>query len=91
MFTKGTDRSTYIQGVPPTQFVGREELVLHDPQLLKDFSVEQKRVLIFDKTPFYAESGGQKADTGTIQLDDGTTVRVLDVQKYEGVFLHFVE
>lgn len=36
--------------------------------------------LILDKTPFYAESGGQIADRGTLTAD-GLKVSVLDVQK----------
>lgn len=62
-----------------------------DMHLLKEFVVDGKKVCIFDATPFYAESGGQCGDTGVIITDDGKELRVLDVKKYEGVFLHFVE
>jgi alanyl-tRNA synthetase len=47
--------------------------------------------LVFDKTPFYAESGGQTGDKGQIILDSGEILKVKDVKKYAGVFLHFVE
>jgi alanyl-tRNA synthetase len=34
-----------------------------------------------DRTPFYAEAGGQLADHGRITLDDGTIVEIYDAQK----------
>lgn len=37
--------------------------------------------IVLDRTPFYAESGGQLADTGRLELADGTVLEVLDVQK----------
>ncbi len=36
--------------------------------------------LVLDRTPFYAEGGGQLGDTGLITLDNGAVVEVLDVQ-----------
>jgi alanyl-tRNA synthetase len=37
--------------------------------------------IVLDRTPFYAESGGQLADTGRLLLADGTELEVLDVQR----------
>jgi len=37
--------------------------------------------VVLDRTPFYAESGGQLADTGRLELADGTVLEVFDVQK----------
>ncbi len=37
--------------------------------------------LVLDRTPFYAEGGGQKADAGQLVLADGSVVQVSDVQK----------
>ncbi|HVT12326.1 MAG TPA: alanine--tRNA ligase [Fimbriimonadaceae bacterium] len=46
--------------------------------------------IALDQTPFYAESGGQTSDTGTIE-GAGFAGRVLDVIKQHGVFVHEVE
>ena len=40
--------------------------------------------VVLDRTPFYAESGGQLADTGRLLLADGTELEVLDVQRPVG-------
>lgn len=45
--------------------------------------------LVLDRTPFYAEGGGQLADTGRITLDSGAVVEVRDVQQpVPGVTVH---
>jgi alanyl-tRNA synthetase len=44
--------------------------------------------IVVNQTPFYAESGGQQGDTGTIS-GDGFTVNITDTQKKnDGVFVH---
>ncbi len=91
MFEKWIDRSKYLDGINETQFVGYHDLNNNKAQLLKDFVVHNQRVLIFDMTPFYAESGGQTGDKWTIILDDWEKLTVKNVKKYEWVFLHLVE
>ncbi|MGL4403266.1 MAG: alanine--tRNA ligase [Fusobacteriaceae bacterium] len=49
-----------------------------------------KLTLIFDRTAFYAESGGQVADGGVITAP-GVTCKVLDVQKQKDIYMHIVE
>ncbi len=45
--------------------------------------------IILDRTPFYAEGGGQLADGGRIELDNGAVIEVRDVQKpINGVIAH---
>ncbi|MEU3269412.1 alanine--tRNA ligase [Saccharomonospora sp. NPDC006951] len=51
----------------------------------------QQAELILDRTPFYAESGGQIADRGVL-VGGGAEVKVNDVQKLvPGLFVHRVE
>ncbi|WP_030681112.1 alanine--tRNA ligase [Streptomyces sp. NRRL B-1347] len=45
--------------------------------------------VVLDRTPFYAEGGGQIGDTGRIRLDSGAVIEVRDVQKpVPGVHVH---
>jgi len=85
-----TDLSVYgdfrMQGV--TKFTGYEELVtsakvmgiIADGEQVQKASVGNIVEVILDETSFYAESGGQIADAGTIHAD-GLILEVLDVQK----------
>ncbi|GAA3878068.1 alanine--tRNA ligase [Streptomyces sedi] len=36
--------------------------------------------LLLDRSPFYAEAGGQIGDTGTLTLNDGTRLRITDTR-----------
>jgi len=85
-----TDLSVYgdfrMQGV--TKFTGYEELVsngkvlgiISDGQQVTKASAGEIVEVILDETSFYAESGGQIADAGTI-YGDGFSLEVIDVQK----------
>ncbi len=46
-------------------------------------------IVVLDKTPFYAESGGQVGDIGVIETEQGAVFEVTDTQKQGGsLFLH---
>ncbi|MEC9484923.1 MAG: alanine--tRNA ligase [Candidatus Izemoplasma sp.] len=67
-------------------FTGYDSLV-EETRILKAFD----EGVVLECTPFYAESGGQVADTGVIQTKD-ETYYVKDVQKMpNGQFLHYID
>jgi alanyl-tRNA synthetase len=82
-----------------TQFLGYTDLqatakvvgLLEDGVPVSRVGEGKKAELVLDRTPFYAESGGQVADTGVL-VGSGVELKVLDVQKVvPGLFVHRVE
>ena len=83
----------------PTDFIGYdtveatgEVLVLvEDGQETDAAQAGHKVQALFDRTPFYAESGGQAGDQGEVEWEGGRA-RVLDVQKQAGdLSVHILE
>ncbi|MBR6521657.1 MAG: alanine--tRNA ligase [Oscillospiraceae bacterium] len=83
--------------MPETQFVGYDNVAIDDAKVLAIVAEEELRdsiasgveaILVLDKTPFYAEMGGQVADHGVI----GGNIKfvVNNVQKNKGgKYMHY--
>lgn len=82
-----------VKEFPKTVFTGYDELESevsisrYRKVKLRDKEFYQ---LVFDKTPFYAESGGQVGDTGVI-TSNGDAVTIVDTKKENELILHFAE
>ena len=95
-----TDLSVYRQVMDKngkSEFVGYSHLtseakvtaVLVDGNLVGSAGADEEVEIVLDRTPFYAEGGGQLADGGTITLANGAVVEIEDVQTpVPGVFVH---
>ena len=89
-----------LKNFPSTQFCGYETttcnsklLNIIDKEMLVDSTKKNEEViLIFDKTPFYAEAGGQLGDSGNIYNSKRQIVaEISDTKKIKnGIYLHFV-
>lgn len=80
------------EDVGSTTFLGYKELE-SQANLLKLIDLDDKIALIFDRTPFYGEGGGQVGDKGWI-LDDSENViaEVIDTQKpVDDLWIHIVK
>lgn len=71
------------------QFTGYDELE-SESRIVAMRREKDRPAILLDRSPFYAESGGQVPDVGTLE-SDGQVLRVKDVQKSPRGFLHIVD
>jgi len=75
--------------LPPTPFTGYAESS-GEAVVQATITNEDSLAVVLDKTPFYAEKGGQLGDTGILKLN-GDSFEVLDTRQQEGVVFHMVD
>ncbi len=85
-----SDKSTDFKGYTSNSFSSTVVELFNESGNVEQLVKGQRGVIILDKTPFYAESGGQVGDTGLIHLDDGIfevedTVKVGNAYAHHGV------
>ncbi len=86
-----------LKGIKETEFVGYEnfeckakvEAIIQDGESI-DAVGEGECSLVFDKTVFYGEGGGQVGDSGKIS-GSGVSSTVLDTKKTNGIYIHEVK
>jgi alanyl-tRNA synthetase len=79
-----------------TEFLGYKDdaasatlrAIVENGAVVGSLSGGAQAALIFDKTPFYAESGGQAGDHGVIHFAAGAEFIVEDTQKHAGLHVH---
>jgi len=72
-----------------SEFVGYDEASV-ETTILATAESDESKIILLEKTPFYAESGGQVADIGVIKNGD-EVIEVKDVQKSDDGHLHYVD
>jgi alanyl-tRNA synthetase len=92
--SKGLLSAEAIQQLPPTKFLGYDGLsaenlvlvgILRNNFLVQELGDGDEATLVLDRTPFYAESGGQVGDRGVLRTQFGEFV-VRDTVKLAGAF-----
>jgi alanyl-tRNA synthetase len=87
-----TEDWVMLEDISGSEFVGYDQLET-EARITRYRKVNAKGKesyqLVLDRTPFYAESGGQVGDTGILRFSD-QEVRVTDTKKENELITHFI-
>lgn len=91
------DQSIHAHLTGETEFVGYDavseeaqiETLLCAQQPVQQVSVGDEVMVVLNRTPFYAESGGQVGDTGKLMKAGGAQLRIKDTQKKGQTIIHW--
>ncbi|MEX5589100.1 MULTISPECIES: alanine--tRNA ligase [Pseudomonas] len=81
------DTATEFLGYDATEGQGKVIALYKDGQAVDQLGEGEQGVVVLDRTPFYAESGGQVGDSGYLQ-SGAVRFDVQDTTKTGGAFLH---
>ncbi len=88
-FSLGKDIEQDFSLYPKSEFLGYDILSLVGAEVLYAQVNEEEVTFVLNKTPFYAEGGGQIGDSGKV-IGNNLEIEVLNVKKTKlGVYLHF--
>jgi alanyl-tRNA synthetase len=79
---------TEFMGYTEPQLTATVEAVLIEGNLAPSAEAGNIVQIVLNQTPFYAESGGQIGDRGYL-TGDNLVIRIEDVKKESGIFIHF--
>ena len=82
-----SDKLTQFKGYTNHEYSSTVVELFKEGEAVVELAPGDKGVVVLDNTPFYAESGGQVGDTGTLHLDGGT-FEVTDTVKVGNAFAH---
>ena len=91
---KNKFKETNFLGYQQYSVISKLESIIHKNKILNNINTDEENfALIFDKTPFYAESGGQVGDSGEVYSPNGDLIcNIKDTIKIDGnIFMHLVE